>query len=807
MAESAFPRSFRDPIYASLDERMEKKHGLPVGLVASIREDGERSNADQTNKLGTKTPYQFIPATRDAILKKYGLDVALSPENASEGAALLMKEGLKRAGGDVETAVRAYHGGLDKSQWGPVNDAYAQRVMAGVQDRSMKALSAGFGAFMAQEAKKPAPAPAQDPATDKLSAAFGAWRSGADQIPGTAVPADRLPVSGEAPAPAKREPGFLDKALGVGEAALTVATGATGGALGMAGGAVTGMAQQILSGQFGTAQAADAVEKAAAEGAQALTYMPRTESGQQYAQNVGEGMAALIPVAPMGAEIAGLTRAAGAAARPIAGSTAAAVGDAVGSRVAPVAQEVRQATQGLVNDARGLMGKAPIEQPAGPAPGTGASIGAAGTDMVTQRVTKAENLPAPIKLTQGAATRDAAQLAFEKEALKGPEGAPLRARVEENNAAILSNFERLVDSTDAQAPDIVSTGNAVTKALGDGYKAAKTETRAAYAKAEASPEALMPVDAAPIIEHLNQTPSGLKTTALTDHAKQYAIRLGVAAKNEDGSLSPLKTDVKTMEALRREINAATGFEPVEIRDATILKKLIDGQTRQVEGTLYKEARQTRERQARKYESRAIVSRLVNDKRGMDDPMVAADQVFQKSILNGAPEEITFLKRVLSTTGPDGAQAWQEIKGAMLRHIQEEASKGMGMDSADRPIVSPAKLHQTVSALDKNGRLDLVLGKQAASIVRDVNDVARYVNTVPPGTLVNNSGTAGTLAAVLAEAGATGALTGLPVPVLSAMKALSSKAASNRLKVRVQQAMNESNKRAAGDAAQNKPKKF
>jgi hypothetical protein len=207
------------------------------------------------------------------------------------------------------------------------------------------------------------------------------------------------------------------------------------------------------------------------------------------------------------------------------------------------------------------------------------------------------------------------------------------------------------------------------------------------------------------------------------------------------------------------------------------------------GDLYKKARQIRVDQARKFENRAIIARLIKNRKSTEDPMVAADQVFRKSILNSSPEEITFLKRVLLTSGKDGQQAFKELQGATIRHLRDEATKGLGMDSQDRPIISPAKLHQAVQALDSNGRLDVILGKKNAQTVRELDSVVRYVTTVPPGTLVNASGTAGTLLAAIAEAGTTGALTGLPVPVASGLRLIMKMRREGRTKDKINDALN------------------
>ncbi|MFZ9264663.1 MAG: hypothetical protein ACO222_05835, partial [Polynucleobacter sp.] len=65
--------------------------------------------------------------------------------------------------------------------------------------------------------------------------------------------------------PQQAAPTMTEQAIGAGEAALTLGTGAVGGTLGMIGGTLKGLAEQILTGQFGTPQAAKMVEQAAAK--------------------------------------------------------------------------------------------------------------------------------------------------------------------------------------------------------------------------------------------------------------------------------------------------------------------------------------------------------------------------------------------------------------------------------------------------------------------------------------------------------------------------------------------------------------
>ena len=587
-------------------------------------------------------------------------------------------------------------------------------------------------------------------------------------------------------APAPTTPTIGQRIVGAGETALTFGTAATGGTLGTIAGALQGLSQQILSGQFGTQEAMKAVEQAAAAGGQALTYQPRTETGQEMAQAAGQFLATAVPpvlpvVAAPGALVQA-TKQAMPAVQATARRGAAATQQAAQAAGQAVARPVQAATT-AVRETLGIEPAAPTTAVAGRG-----SVGAAATPEVLRRTATAEGLPVPVTLTKGAATRDAQQLAFEKEQIKSDLGGPLRQRAEENNLQLLQNFDTLVDMTDAQLMDLASTGGAVVKSLTEGLTAAKNKTRAAYKAAEKAGELENNVTLNSVIGYINENIPEGDLAPVLKAARSKAIAVGAAVQDENGNLVAQPVTLKQAESLRQTFQRA-GFEGADQFHGGSLRRVFDTETEGMGGDLYKKARQTRIDQARKYENRAIVARLIKNRKGMEDPQVASDQVFRKSILNSSPEEITFLKRVLLTSGSDGRQAWKELQGATVRHLRDEATKGMGMDSQDKPLISPAKLHQIVKALDANGRLDVMLGKQNAQIVRDLDDVVRYVTTVPPGTLVNTSGTAGTLMAAIAEAGATGALTGLPLPVATGLRQIVKMRKEGRTKAKINEALN------------------
>lgn len=133
MAKQEAPKSYKDPFWSDLATSVEQKLELPSGLLKSVLLYGERSNADQVSEAGAKTPFQIIPATRKAVLDKYGVDAYLSPQTAAEAAGLLLKESLRRNKGDIKLAAAEYHGGTNPANWGPRTKSYIERVSAGVE--------------------------------------------------------------------------------------------------------------------------------------------------------------------------------------------------------------------------------------------------------------------------------------------------------------------------------------------------------------------------------------------------------------------------------------------------------------------------------------------------------------------------------------------------------------------------------------------------------------------------------------------------------------------------------------------------
>lgn len=120
-------RKYTDPYYDAKDKEASEKTGVPLDILRSIRLKGERSNENQVSSAGARGVYQFIPSVRNSVIKKYGVD-AWKPEEASLAAAYLLKENAQRNNNDYTLAVREYHGGVDRNNWGKINQSYVNRV-------------------------------------------------------------------------------------------------------------------------------------------------------------------------------------------------------------------------------------------------------------------------------------------------------------------------------------------------------------------------------------------------------------------------------------------------------------------------------------------------------------------------------------------------------------------------------------------------------------------------------------------------------------------------------------------------------
>lgn len=605
-------------------------------------------------------------------------------------------------------------------------------------------------------------------------------------------------INAQAPQTQTPDRSLTDSLKGLGEAGLATLTGATTGALGMIGGTATQAAREIAGGNFGTPEAANRIAQNAAESAGDLTYAPRTQAGQDYVQTLGDITEPLAALTPATAEL-GLAAQAARGAVPQATVTAQRAGQAIAPVVERTTQAVQRpiqatsnAIQSGVENLKSAVGL--TQTPDAPTP---ANIGAAQVDQSTVRQALAQDLPYAPELTQGQLTRDPKQLKFEVETSKdGDLGAPIRQRYEQQHQIMQQNLDAFIDMTGAKATTMRDTGISVDKALQKELQATKNKVRIAYAKADKSEEAQYPVDltqpvkngedSMSVLDYLNSQPD-LKSTPIISDAKQMAVKLDIAKRDENGNLIPDRPTVKQMEKWRSELNRNTNAEAPNIRQTAILKDMIDQHVEPVAGQLYKAARLERKKMAEHWENRKIITDLTENKTGSDDRKVALEDVQKRIIHDGSLDDLRFAKRALLTAGDDGKQAWKDIQGQTLQEIKNAATANVAPDAQGNQMISPAKLNQAINKLDKEGKLDYIFGPQGAEKLRAVNEISKTLFTVPASAGVNHSNTATVLAALID--GSILGSTGLPLPVANALKYATKHIKDNKVRARVNQALN------------------
>lgn len=452
-------------------------------------------------------------------------------------------------------------------------------------------------------------------------------------------------------------------------------------------------------------------------------------------------------------------------------------------------QAIRPAVVKAVEKLDAMRAAKPTAAPAvAPTAGTGGSAGAAGTDAATVRQMAASELPVPINLTEGQATRQFGAQQFEREVVKQEIGAPIRERFAEQNRQLVQNFDAFIDETGAAAVDKRSVGESVDAALKKRIERDKAEIRVAYKEAEKAGEMAGDVELTGVSDYLNKNRSGRSSApimkALEDEAFVQEVAEGSLA---DGTFKLRTMTLKQAEELRKSINRNIDpSKPNDMRVAAELKSLIDDATEGMGGDLYKKARQLRSTYSENFSNNVLIRNIVGLKRGSTDRAIALEDVFQKSMLNSSLDDVKNLHRVLRESGDIGEQAWRDLRGQTLSHIRDQMTKNIARDTQGNPIPSAAALDRAITQLDSVGKLDYIFGKKGAEQLRLLNDVAKDVLTAPPGA-VNTSNTASAILAAI-DMMISGA-SGMPAPVLSGIRLLKNKIQDKKIQRKIDRALN------------------
>jgi len=548
---------------------------------------------------------------------------------------------------------------------------------------------------------------------EDLLARFDAYKS---DKRGNIISGDVPTVVGQVPNPPVVETPkrtMTEKVKALYEVPATLATGAVAPFIGVG----KGIIQNI---QQGTDLRVDRPELA-----QQFTYQPTSPVSQDILQSIGSAFEAskLPPVLPTG--------------------------------MIPSYARMAQATTPQVREGVQTVRTMP-EMLRKPQP-TMAGVGAAVTPEEITRTQMAQQLRVPVPLSKGQATRDLAQQQFEIETAKNyPEtvGKPLIKAQADRNDAILQNFDAYVDATGKQTFGLEPTGRVVVQALNKDAQKAKTKINETYKLAREAGETEQPVSYAPLRTFIEeQTPTvRAKIAPVLDVVNEQL------SKNDPKGTGQIS--INALEDIYTLINKM--YEP-NTPNATYgrdLRNIINTVTEGQGGELYQQARRLRQDYAKRFENIGAIDRLISTKANSSDRVVAFEDVFQKSIVNGSLDDVKNLGFALKRSGPEGQQAFKELQGQTIEFLKDQVTRSIDTDMYGNPVVSPAKFKSAVRGLDQDGKLDYLFGKKGAQEIRDLMETAILVNAPLKGA-ANYSNTASAVVRALDRVG-SGLLGKIPV---------------------------------------------
>lgn len=503
---------------------------------------------------------------------------------------------------------------------------------------------------------------------------------------------------------AYQEPSMQDRVMGAIEAPAIIA-GNVGSAIATP---IARMFGEAAAG-YGTPQGKAAGEQAAKTVASQF-YQPRTETGSEIVQTVGNVLGAIPPTPLTSAGTALSTLAPYATNQLIS-----AVIPATRQAVAPTANALAKVVQ---------REQTPAMQ----------GMGAAQTSEQLMREERLQRLGIPA--TAGERNKSLAQQQFESDVARGAiagvseeEKTKLAERMRNfktnQKQAITNNFERMTQEVGAEVADSTQArqvGRVVDKALNDAYTKKFDNYKALYKQADESGETLQPVSYQPLLDVINSKTPTMRQK-LDPILDSVAESLAMNDPDKTGKIT-----VRALEDIYQQINQ-TKNSP----NASELKKIITNMGEGAGGELYQAARNARAQLAKEFEDVSRVDKLLGTKAGYKDRRVALDDVFKHVVLDGSLEEMRTVTQLLKKAGPEGRQAYAELQGQTIQHMKELLTKG--------DQLSYRNLNTIITQLDSEDKLAYMFGKTGRDQIMDLRDAIKDVVVKEPGA-VNYPNTAG-----------------------------------------------------------------
>ena len=521
---------------------------------------------------------------------------------------------------------------------------------------------------------------------------------------------------------------FGDMAAGVGEAALTTLTGATGGALGMIGGTIEGIGESIAEGKFGTTEGANDAQRTAFERAGQFTYEPRGEAGQEYIETIAKATEAL-PVIPLLAAETGAIRSGirgSQVAAPIIANKAKTRIKSLISKKSPNIQ-VFASDGSLTQDAMRAISQNNLEPQV--------------SSLLTPEQAERYNLfrAYGVQPTRPDVTRNVSDQRELREAIKeqGADGGgvvdAVAAQERQIRKVIETQADRLDDNVGGQVMTRDVIGSRIFESIDDFTKKSDLAVDNAYraAREQAGIEG-RPVIAGNIAQTvISNKKSDLNLGGIVSRVENILEDQGVIIENENGKMviANKRLSVGEAENIRKLLNQISGAskpgpEGGQQRSfIRVLKNALDEDVERAVGKdIFAEAR------AEKSIFEDVMSRDKRDKRDIGkrellrniiDNKIPEDKLVER-LLSADKESFKQVKEFLLSEngGQKGRQSFNNFKSYILRDLLDGSLNKRTLRGGE-PEFNPVKLGTAVGKLDQRGLYKQMFTAEERKLITDV----------------------------------------------------------------------------------------
>lgn len=336
-----------------------------------------------------------------------------------------------------------------------------------------------------------------------------------------------------------------------------------------------------------------------------------------------------------------------------------------------------------------------------------------------------------VPATRGQITRSLPQLTREEAITKTDAGTDVRNINAEQDRVLHENLDKLRGETGGKAETRQQVGESVQGAARAKLDHLRGEYQVAYQKAKAAGAGLEPADIAPLREWLknptNARNAGYLKSAIADYVE----------KDADGKpLENGRVTINDLEEIRKEATANAkkpGPDGHFAKEAVgVIDKILDDSG----SAVYKEARSKFKAVKDEFDRQGRISGLVKSKGYTRDRAVALEDTFDSVVVKGSKEQLEGVKKTLISGGRSfkGIQAWRDLQGATIDYLKDKAAGKRAIPGEKSQLQFNSTFLDALHDLDKDGKIDVLFGPEAATKIRELADATRDVRTKPTGRI-------------------------------------------------------------------------